>query len=199
MLVDATVIDGGEFGILLKSSAQQGACGTGCGTEHVTVTNTIIRNTRGGVNTLRVSAGSDLPMHDILFDNVLFENIGPSSQGWKRGEGRLFQILGATPRLTIRNVTYDTNGHSYLFVVGAPSTPQRDFTIDNVVVAGSLQYRMRVAQPNAFGRHYATHRLGTVFGDCAGAPAPITCFRSIPSDAGVDMARLIEATAGVVR
>ncbi len=199
LLIEATVIDGGEFGMLLKSSAQQGVCGTGCGTEHVTVRNTIFRNTRGGVNTSRLSAGSDLPMHDVLFDNVLFENIGPDSQGWQKGEGRLFQVLGATPRLTIRNTTFRTNGHSYLYLANGPPSPQQDLTIDNVVVAGRLRYRMLVQNPSAFGRHYATHQLGTVFGDCGTAPAPVTCLRSIREGAGADMTQLREATAGVVR
>jgi len=199
VLVEATVIDGGEFGILLKSSSQGGACGSGCGTEHVTIRNTIIRNTIGGVNALRADDNGALPMHDILFDNVLFENIGPSSNGWRNGEGRLFQILGAPPQLTIRNVTFDSNGHSYLYLVNGPSTPQQDFAIDNVVVAGSLRYKMLVQQPSAFRRHYATYRIGSVFGGCGGAPPPMTCIGSIPGGAGVDRARLAEATAGVVR
>ena len=198
MLIEGTVIDGGQFGLLLKSSSQNGSCGEGCGTEHVTIRNSIIRNTRGGVNTNRSEGAGAVEMHDILFDNVLFEDIGPSSRGWRDGEGRMFQILGATSGLTIRNVTYDTDGHSYLFPVNARQPKGRDFTYDNVVVNGTFRYRMLVQQPRAFQGHYETYEFGTAYGNCGNAPVPLTCFRSIPPEAGADMERIRAATAGVV-
>jgi len=207
LLIEGNVIDGGEFAFLLKSSAQGGACSPDCGTQHVTIRYNEIMNTRNGINAARAprpkpGEGGGDPMHDVLLENNRFRQIGPSSRGWKGGEGRLFQVLEAPFNLQLKNTTFETAGHSFVLLSGhgSPITPRGEgFVIDNVVATGPLKYRSLVSAPRQFSSHYASASLGRVFGDCARPALPITCVSSIMPGAGADLAGLEAATAGVVR
>jgi len=138
-------------------------------------------------------------MHDVLFDNNLFEQIGPSSRGWSGGEGKLFQVLGAPENLTLRNTTFDTRGHSWLLLANGPPTPSDGLTVDNVVATGPLRYPVLIQGPRRFDRHYRTHRMGTAYGVCAGARVGLSCISSVLPGAGADRDVIAAATRGVVR
>jgi len=209
VLIEGNVLDGGEFSLLLKSSAQGGACSPAstCGTEHVTVRRNIIRNSKGGINTARAPVpaagqGGGFAMHDVLIEDNVFSQIGPDSQGWTGGEGRLFQVLEAPHNLTMRNVTFNTGGHTYLMMGhnGSPVNPLGTrFVLENIVVTGPLRYRALISSPTGIQNHYATWTIGTIYGDCANPPGGGTCVSSIPANAGANQAAVNSATSGVVR
>ncbi|MCG8469394.1 MAG: Ig-like domain-containing protein [Gemmatimonadetes bacterium] len=206
VLIEGNVIEGGEFAFLFKSSAQSGVCGNDCGSTDITVRRNRIFDTKHGVNLLRQSAGATVPLSNILFEDNVYSNIGPDSQGWQNGDGRMHQLLSAPHNLIIRNTTLNTSAHTYLYMSGthgqgAISPKGNRLVYENVVAPGPFQYRFLVQTPAGIDNHYESYKIGPVYGDCERPPAGATveCHASAPGGAGANLSLVNSATNGVVR
>lgn len=96
--------------ILLKSANQDGHC-PWCVTQHVVLSNNVIRNAEEGVR-INAAEGNPLPQkaNDITFVNDTFQNIS----------GKAFQIFGGTANVTLDHVQ-SSSGTGILFADTAPN------------------------------------------------------------------------------
>lgn len=211
ILIEANVIEGGEFGILNKSAAQGGACGqatiagspalVACGTDNTTVRWNIIHNTRNGINIPAVSGGgTQVRNHDALYQDNLIYDIGPDSKGWPGGAGKSLQILGAPDRLAISGLTIRSRTQNWINFGNTPPSSNGSLFLDNIKVDGVSTF-LDTLSPSGFSNYYGVSALGNVYGGCFKAnrapKIPITCTANIPNGVGADEARIAQATSGV--
>ena len=214
MLVEANVFDGGEFTFLFKSSSQgaQNGCSApiagdprlvGCGTDNLTARHNRARGFRNGLSVPSSSGRTPVVLtHDVLIENNLFEDFGPSAPGgdWSgNSNSKGMQILGNPDRLTLRGLTFRSNTGTWVNFDN-PKTPSPSLFMDNIVVDGTARF-LDAANPS-FAAHYSVTALGDVFGGCAGnrpPRIPINCSAMIPSGAGANEALIAQMTAGVER
>lgn len=120
------------FGLVLKSSNQDGAC-PWCVSQDLTIRNNIIRNTDNGVSLAGLdlyNGGTGIPQRRVLLENNLFENVGE----------RILQITAESTttmsNIAIRHNTFWSTTDSYNLVTlgdGAPVVNGLNIT-DNVFV-----------------------------------------------------------------
>jgi hypothetical protein len=115
--------------ILLKSTNQDGKC-PWCVTEYVTFRDNIVRNADHAVSINAAETGHSgaplpRPANHLRFENVLFEDLGPSAQ--------LFRLMGGVSDVSITHVTSRSNPGGILQPHGA-SDSNPNFTFSYNIV-----------------------------------------------------------------
>ncbi len=167
LLIDGNVMensaqDGQQGFALVFFSQNQQHTAPWSVTEHITITNNVMRNVNAGFQLGAQYYTNDAVSmnHVTIRNNVLIGVDGPSQAGIGTSFGRVFQIAGVIPQLTIEhNTGFSPNSSTFIWDDAAVAVPDQrirnnlggggNYQIFNGVTAPGLPAWQRVAGPGS--------------------------------------------------
>jgi hypothetical protein len=122
-----------DLAIWLKSVNQEGTC-SWCVSEHITFTNNIVRNARGGIlfsaQEKYERGAAPIPLNHIKVENCLFYNIGV--EPW--GSFRMFYFSGNSNNVELSHITAESGDSATIYVADQASQNVPNFTLRNNIL-----------------------------------------------------------------